>query len=208
MPSRRTLARRLESVTDFRSPSASLEQYATPAEIAAHLLHLAALQDDLSDELVVDLGSGTGTLALGAALLGPRRVIGLELDADALAIARENEARLDPGVPIEWIRGDATRSPLCLSDAVVVMNPPFGAQRGNEHADRAFLERAAEIASVSYSIHNEGSESFVESFAADRGGTVTHAFRASFDLDRQFAFHRDDRRTIDAEAFRIEWSGP
>jgi putative methylase len=107
---------------------------------------------------------------------------------------------------VAWLRADATQAPLRPDgETTVVMNPPFGAQSGNEHADRAFLETAAEIADVSYSIHNEGSESFVESFAADNGGEVTHAFRAEFELPRQFDHHTDESRTIDAEVFRVEW---
>jgi putative methylase len=86
------------------------------------------------------------------------------------------------------------------------MNPPFGAQSGNEHADRRFLRTAAEIAGVSYSLHNEGSREFVESFAADNGGEVTHAFAAEFDLPGQFEFHDQDSRTITAELYRIEWA--
>jgi len=85
------------------------------------------------------------------------------------------------------------------------MNPPFGAQSGNEHADRAFLATASEIAAVSYSIHNAGSEAFVESFADDGGGAVTHAFRAEFDLPKQFDHQTSERETVDAEVFRIEW---
>jgi len=85
------------------------------------------------------------------------------------------------------------------------MNPPFGAQSGNEHADRRFLETAAAISSVSYSLHNEGSQDFVESFAADNDGEVTHAFAAEFDLPHQFEFHEDASRNITAELYRIEW---
>jgi putative methylase len=86
------------------------------------------------------------------------------------------------------------------------MNPPFGAQNGNEHADRAFLSTAADIADISYSVHNAGSRAFVESFAADNAGEVTHAFAAEFDLDNQFDHHAADRAEIDTEVFRIEWS--
>jgi putative methylase len=86
------------------------------------------------------------------------------------------------------------------------MNPPFGAQSGNEGADRAFLETAAAIGDVSYSVHNAGSESFVESFAEDNGGTVTDAFAAEFELPRQFDHHTTESQSIDTEVFRIEWS--
>jgi len=203
---RRTLERRLQSLTGFADPAVALEQYPTPADVAAHLVHLAGVHNDLS-EPVVDLGSGTGVLALGAALAGAPSVVGVELDADAIATARENAAGVDlpPGRSPAWVRADATRPPLCLDDATVLSNPPFGARRGNEHADRAFLASAAELATVSYTVHNAGSRTFVESFAADRGGEVTHAFAAAFDVDRQFEFHTDDRRTLDTEVFRIEW---
>lgn len=203
---RRTLERRLQRLDGFADPRVEFEQYPTPADVAAHLVHLAALQGDLSRP-VVDLGSGTGVLALGASLAGARSVVGVERDAAAVATARENAARLDlpDGRAPAWVRGDATRLPVCPEGATVLSNPPFGAQRGNEHADRAFLASAADVAAVSYSIHNDGSREFVESFAADRGGAVTQAFAAEFDVDRQFEFHTDDRRTLATELFRVEW---
>ncbi|WP_459884306.1 METTL5 family protein [Halostagnicola bangensis] len=219
VPSRRTLARRLEGVADFREPSADLEQYLTPAEVAAHICHFASLQGDLADETVVDLGTGTGMLAIGAGLCDADRVVGIDTDPDALALARRNEQSVLTGhsvdgvsseesmvrTPLEWVRGDVTRPPLSVTDATVLSNPPFGAQRGNRHADRDFLETTRSIAKTSYTIHNEGSQEFVESYASDAGGTVTHAFRATFSLDNRLAFHTDDSRELEAEVFRIEW---
>lgn len=203
---RRTLERRLEAVEGFREPRADLEQYPTPADLTAHLVHLAALRGDLGDRTVVDLGAGTGRLALGAALGGAARVVGVERDPDALAIARGNERRLAAPAGVDWVLGDATRPPVCPDDGTtVLMNPPFGAQRGNEHADRAFLDAAARLGTVSYSIHNEGSRGFVEAFAGDRGGRVTDAFAATLTVDRQFPFHAAERADLPAEAFRIEW---
>ena len=204
MSTRRGLERRLADLATFEDPDPGLEQYPTPADLAAHLLHDADLRGDLSGT-VVDLGTGTGILALGAALRAPERVIGVEHDAAALATASGNERRLEPPTPVAWLRGDATRPPIDTRDATVMMNPPFGAQDGNRGADRAFLEAAARIAAASYSIHNAGSEGFVEAFAADSGGAVTHAFEAQFDLGRQFDHHTADRETITAEVFRIEW---
>ena len=205
------LERRLSELAGFREPRADLEQYPTPAWLAAHLVHLADLQGDLAGRIVLDLGSGTGVLALAAATRGPERVVGIERDRAALETARENEqVFLGEGNhargPVHWILGDATRPPVVPpGSTTVVMNPPFGAQRGNEGADRAFLAVAAELADVSYSIHNEGSRAFVEAFASDEGGEVTHAFAAAFGLGRQFEFHEDDRREIPVEVFRIEW---
>jgi putative methylase len=208
MTARRALTRRLEPVRPFEDPILALEQYPTPADIAAHLCHLADLHDDVRERTVVDLGTGTGVLALAAACRSPRRVLGLEIDPDALGIARENERRVAPPMGVSWIRGDAAAAPLCPDGPTTVLaNPPFGAQDGTRGADRPFLTTAATIADVSYTLHNEGSRGFVESFASDRGGYVTHAFAVEFDVDRQFHFHEQDRRSLSVEAFRIEWTG-
>ena len=206
MASRRALEGELAVVAGFDDPTASLEQYPTPADVAAHVVHLADLRGDVADRTVLDLGAGTGMFSLGAALRGAARVVGVELDPDALAVARENERRLDPSTPVDWLRADATRAPLCPETAVtVLMNPPFGAQAGNEGADRAFLETAAEVAAVSYSVHNEGSREFVEAFVADAGGEVTAAFRGLLAVERQFDFHGADRRELPVEVFRVVW---
>ena len=45
----------------------------------------------------------------------------------------------------------------------------------------------------------------MEAFVADAGGEVTHAFEATFELDRQFDFHEADRREITTEVFRVVW---
>ncbi len=206
MATKSELTQQLGVVAGFDDPRVDLEQYRTPPELAAHLVHTADLQGDIEGRTVLDLGCGTGMLALAAALRGPAGVVGVDLDPAPLAIARRNEARIATKTPISWIRGDATRLPLAPPEGTtVLMNPPFGAQDGNEHADRAFLEQTAAVADVSYSIHNAGSADFVEAFAADNGGTVTHAFAAEFDLPRTFPFHTEDSQTLDVELFRIEW---
>src|SRR6056297_1596552 len=121
------LERRLSHVSGFRDPRVDLEQYPTPADLAAHLVHLADVQGDIAERTVVDLGTGTGMLALGAAFRRPARVLALDRDPAALAQARENERRVagDEGTSattagasptgVEWLLGDATRAPLCLS---------------------------------------------------------------------------------------------
>lgn len=209
-PPRRTLARVLEALADFSDPDPTLEQYLTPPDIAAHICHQARMQTDL-EGWVVDLGTGTGMLAIAASLSGARRVLGIDVDADALELARRNAARIDEAGahgPLEWVRGDVTRPPVAApgdADVTVLSNPPFGAQRDNRHADRAFLETVRSIATVSYTIHNEGSQAFVESFAADAGADVTHAFRAEFPIANRFDFHTEREATLEAEVFRVEW---
>jgi putative methylase len=211
-----TLERRLEDLAGFAQPSIQLEQYPTPAPLAARLLHTARLQGDLAARTVFDLGAGTGVLSIGAALAGADRVVGVELDRRALQVARDNEclaasANTDgeaASLGVEWIRADATRPPFPASDEpTVVMNPPFGAQDGQEGADRGFLTAARDVAGVSYSIHNAGSLDFLEAFAADHGGRVTDAYEAELALERTFDFHDADRQAITAVVVRIDWRG-
>lgn len=206
MNTKRALERRLSRVDGFEKPRVELEQYPTPADIAAQLVHLADLRGDL-DGTVVDLGTGTGILAIGVALRGTKRVIGLDADPAALTRARENERRVAPSKKIDWLLGDGGRLPIRPSDVTVLMNPPFGAQRENRGADRRFLEAALDIADVIYSIHNAGSREFIESFVADHGGEVTHAYGLAFDLDRQFEFQTKETKTIRAECYRSSWRG-
>lgn len=201
---KRELARRLSVLEGFRDPTVELEQYATSPALAANLVHLADLHDDL-DRWVIDLGTGTGMLALAAATRGPPGVVGLDVDRGALQIARENELRLLSNRRVSWVQGDATESPLCHDEATVLSNPPFGAQHGARGADRAFLEVARALGVVSYSIHNAESRSFIEAFARDNDGDVTHAFESVLPMDAQFEFHTADRRELPVEVYRIEW---
>ncbi|GAB7008605.1 METTL5 family protein [Halorubrum trueperi] len=207
MASKRSLATKLGVVAGFEDPRVALEQYPTPPDLAAHVVHLADLHGDIDGRTVLDLGTGTGMLALAAALRGPARVFGIEIDRAALTTATGNERRVAASAPVHWIQGDATRLPLAAPGPVtVVMNPPFGAQDGNRNADRGFLATASRVATVSYSVHNAGSREFVEAFADDNGGEVTHAFAADFALDEQFDHHAEESREIDAEVYRIEWA--
>lgn len=206
MGTKRALERRLAAADAFSHPRIDLEQYATPADIAAHIVHFADLRGDLAARTVVDLGAGPGILAIGCAFREPGRVIGVEVDPAALATARDNAVTIDPPVGVDWVLGDATRAPLCPpGPTTVLMNPPFGAQRANVHADRAFLRTAARIADVSYSLHNAGSERFIEAFATANGGEVEDGLAIEFDLARQFEFHGAERAVVEAELYRIRW---
>lgn len=202
-----TLERRLSEVEDFSEPDPALEQYRTPAGVAAHLVSLADLQDDIEGRRILDLGCGTGMLALGAALLHPSRVAGIEIDEAALDIARWNELVVDADTRVDWIRGDVRDLPVCDEACTVIANPPFGAHADNRHADREFLEVIAPIADVSYTIHNEGSKEFLEAFSMDNGGRITHAFGVDFPLPKQFMHHEAETQSIQAELYRIEWDG-
>jgi putative methylase len=195
----------LQSVADFESPEADLEQYRTPAPVAAHLVALADLQGDIEDRTVVDLGSGTGMLALGASLRAPKRVVGAEIDGGALSLAQENESGLSGTKSVDWVRGDVTHLPVDLAGSTVIANPPFGAHEHTRHADRDFLETIATGAAVSYTIHNSGSREFLEAFTMDNGGRITHAYGVEFHVPKQFRHHEVESHEIQAELYRVAW---
>ena len=207
---RAALETQLAVVAGFDSPSAALEQYPTPPHLAASVVHDADLRGDIAGATVLDLGAGTGMLALGAALRGPARVVGVEVDPGALATARENRRRVGTRAPVEWVRADVTSLPLRAGgdpdrQTTVVTNPPFGAGKESVHSDREFLAAASAVADVSYSVHNAGSREFVAAFAADNGGRLTASHAADLELDRQFEFHEADRTAVDVEVHRVAW---
>jgi SAM-dependent methyltransferase len=106
---RSALETQLAVVAGFDDPSAALEQYPTPPGLAASVVHDADLRGDVEGTTVVDLGTGTGMLALGAALRAPTRVVGVELDPAALATARDNRRRVGVDAAVGWVRADVTR---------------------------------------------------------------------------------------------------
>jgi ribosomal protein L11 methyltransferase len=80
---------------------------------------------DLHGRQVLDLGTGSGVLAMAAALRGARSVTAVDIDADAIDAARHS-AVLNPGVQdIEWLVGDfrdARWAPLNRQWDVVLAN--------------------------------------------------------------------------------------
>jgi len=196
------LERMLENLEGFSDPSPRLEQYRTPAPLAARLLYHAALRGAIEGKRVCDLGCGTGILAIGASLLGASEVVAVDIDPSALAIARRNAERAK--VNVRFLHADANdpATPGQTGDCdTVVMNPPFGAQQ--LHADRPFLDASLAIAPVIYGIFNAGSRSFVEAYLAGRGA-IEEVIGGLFPVKRTFHFHRDEVREIPVEILIIK----
>ncbi|MDP2766031.1 MAG: METTL5 family protein [Candidatus Methanoperedens sp.] len=185
----------LEQLSGFKSPKPEREQYATPATVAAELLHFAFMKGDIVDT-VYDLGCGSGILAIGAKLLGAEKVIGFDDDSDVLETARANAKRLGADVEFVCSRIDE----VCEKAHTVVMNPPFGAQV--KGSDRPFLRKALELSSVVYSIHNAGSTEFIKKFISP--SVITEHKLIDFPIKRTFRFHTKEIKVITVEIYRIE----
>lgn len=87
---------------------------------ASTRLCLAALQAlPLGGRTVLDVGTGSGILALAARALGASRALGLDSDPDAIASAHDNLARNPNLDGVSYQLGDLTREPLPKADIVV-----------------------------------------------------------------------------------------
>ncbi len=77
----------------------------------------------LDDQIVADLGAGSGILAIAASKLGAKKVIAIELDEDATSNAIENIARNSVADRVHFIEGDAFEIlPLVAPADVVFAN--------------------------------------------------------------------------------------
>lgn len=188
------------------TPQARLEQYTISESVAANMLFIAAyLNDDVDGKSVVDLGCGTGRLALGASYLGARRVVGVDVDRLAVRTALENQRKAGLGGEVQWVNGDI-QSVTGKFDTVL-QNPPFGVQR--READRAFLVKALELGKSVYSLHNHPQvdkqlikqlkassgflqvppNAFLEGFIAKHNGEVKAVYALLMTIPRLFDFH-------------------
>jgi putative methylase len=196
----RELEMLLQRVPPHPHPSAELEQYPTPAPIAADLLYRALAAGDVAGKRVLDLGCGTGVLAIGAALLGAAGAVGVDLDPAALASA-EAAAR-DLGVAERTRWRQARVEEVREAADTVLMNPPFGAQR--KHADQPFHVAALACARVVYTLVNMPSRAWAERFYVGAGARVTANWAYAFPLPAQFWFHDKPRATIEVAALRAQ----
>ncbi len=203
---RKKLEMLLEKLRGHPDPHVLLEQYTIPARVAANILFIACyVYGDIKGKVVYDLGCGTGRLAIGAAILGARRVIGVDVDPKALRVARINSVIAGVVSKVEWILGDVEH--LSGKCDVVVQNPPFGVQRRG--ADRKFIVKALEIGSVIYSLHksNEESRKFIRRLVKKYGGRIDVIICMDLPLRPVFPFHRKRIHVVKVDLYRIVKGG-
>jgi putative methylase len=196
------LERALQQVEPHPLPKAYLEQYTLPVDVAAEWLFIAAyINDDIINKAVVDLGCGTGILALGAVFIGAKKAIGVDIDKAAVEIAEKNAEKLGIEEKVQWFTGDIDS--LTGSFDTVLQNPPFGVQKRG--ADRKFLLKALELAPVVYSLHKsgEGNRAFIKRFIEQHGGKVTGIFPMKLNIPRLFKFHTKRKYMVEVDLYRI-----
>jgi len=81
---------------EFPNPDIELEQYPTSPELAASVIMFAFERGDIGPgKVVLDLGCGTGMLAIGCALVDSDDVVGVDCDSSAIDVATSNARQLD-----------------------------------------------------------------------------------------------------------------
>lgn len=204
--SRKKLEMMIEKLLPHPSPEVMLEQYTIDAAAAANVLYISAhVYNDIDGRLVYDLGCGSGRLALGAVILGARYIVGIDIDALAIEMARENSISLGLSDRTNWIISDID----CVGGKAdtVIQNPPFGVQvRGT---DIRFLEKAIKISRVTYSLHkrNENTRRFIKEIAERHDGVVDNIIEMSMVIPHLFNFHYKKHYVVEVDLYRIKSKG-
>ena len=219
----------LEKVPKHPNPKVDLEQYSTPATIAADLIWNAYALGDIDGMSVLDLGCGTGIFAIASSLMGASYSLGVDIDDESIALAKITQNGIFREHDIDdananFIVGDINLfnsiSDL-LNDAnlknignnhsslsrfdTLIQNPPFGSQeKGTRHADRKFMEFAVNSADVIYSFHMKNTEEFVIDYYRDLGADVTHKLVYKFPIPKIYDFHTDESRDVKVVVLRVE----
>jgi len=214
----------LSKIEQHPSPKPSLEQYTIPADVAATMLYIAAYTyNNIIDKTVLDLGCGTGRLALGAAFLGATRITGVDINKTAVRTAFKNSKKIGLSNKVQWVVADI--------DAIhgkfdtVLQNPPFGIQK--RKADRKFLKKALEVGDSIYSLHKSSQNGkafikklkasgtnavpvppspFVKRFVEGHNGRINAVFAMLMTIPHMFSFHTKRKHEFVVDLYVIERS--
>ena len=212
-PAQKRIIRRLDlelflsKIAPQPTPQASLEQYIISESVASTMLHMAAYaNNDIIGKAVLDLGCGSGRLALGASYLGAREVVGVDIDKRAIKTAVENSRKVRSSSNVQWVIGDIKA--IVGRFDTVLQNPPFGVQK--READRTFLVKALKLGNSVYSLHNHPETDkrlikqlkassgflqvppspFLERFVAKHNGKINGVYAMLMTIPRIFDFHK------------------
>ncbi len=200
MMKKKRLSMLLSQLAPSPKPKLKWEGYTLDPEAAAEMVYVASWEnDDVAQKTVVDLGCGSGVLAISAALTGAKMTVGVDLDKEAVKTAKSNALKVTADVDL--VAGDIQ----CLRGHfdTALMNPPFGTRK--KGADVQFLQKALEVADVVYSLHKRSSS--VRDFLLQKvpriGGKVDQVREMEIVIRRTYSFHTKRRYTVKVDLYRI-----
>lgn len=178
------------------------EQYPTPPDIASEILWRAYLLKDVEGKVIADLGTGNGIFAIGAKILGADIVYAVDIDEEAIEIARRNAE--DFGLEIVFLCMDVEEFDEKVD--TVFMNPPFGLKL--KGADRKFLRKAFEVSEIVYCIHKIESDKFFRKFSRDFGFDCSLLFEFNYKIPVIYEFHEKRFHIFRAGVWRFSKHHP
>lgn len=188
----------IQKVPKHPNPKVDLEQYSTPATIAADLLWNAYSLEDIADKKVMDLGCGTGIFAIASKLLGAASAIGVDIDKDSIDLASSYCG------DVNFICSDICDLENDFDVDTIFQNPPFGSQKNaKKGADLKFISKAIELSpKVLYSFHMASTEEFLISYFEKNDLKITHIFRYNFPIPKIYEFHTRESANVEVIVIR------
>lgn len=188
----------IQKVPKHPNPKVNLEQYSTPATIAADLLWNAYSLEDIADKKVMDLGCGTGIFAIASKLLGAASAIGVDIDKDSIDLA-SSYCR-----DVNFICSDICDLENDFDVDTIFQNPPFGSQKNaKKGADLKFISKAIELSpKVLYSFHMASTEEFLISYFEKNDLEISHIFRYNFPIPKIYEFHTRESANVEVIVIR------
>lgn len=188
----------IQKVPKHPNPKVDLEQYSTPAIIAADLLWNAYSLGDIADKKVMDLGCGTGIFAIASKLLGAASAIGVDIDKDSTDLASSYCG------DVNFICSDICDLENDFDVDTIFQNPPFGSQKNaKKGADLKFISKAIELSpKVLYSFHMASTEEFLISYFEKNDLEITHIFRYNFLIPKIYEFHTRESANVEVIVIR------
>ncbi|WP_455279993.1 METTL5 family protein [[Eubacterium] cellulosolvens] len=190
----------LEKISSHPKPKFWLEQYTIPSWTAAEMLSIASdIHNSIKDKNIVDLGCGTGRLAIGSCILGAEKVLAVDIDPLAIKTADKNARLLKVKNKISWLNSDISVIKGTFDTAI--MNPPFGTKI--RHADSKFLLKALSIANVTISLHKRTTRNYLIKFIESKSGKINGLYEMQFKIPKTYEFHNRRSYTIDVDLYII-----
>ena len=180
-------------IDDFKEPKIKFEQYMTPPEIAAFMIHYAWMKGEIENKKIIDIGAGSGMLGIGAAFLGGN-VTMIEIDKDAFEILKNNVAKTDHEIGL--INKNIFDYDFDEEYDTALINPPFGIK--SENKDMDFIVEASKISKHIFSLH-DGSESNInniKSLFEKNNLEIMESLMMDFNLKSTYPWHEEKNKIL------------
>ncbi len=192
----------IQEIPGYRSPKLQLEQYVTDANIVATAVWDAYMRGYLTNARVLDLGCGTGRFAIAASIMGARHVVCIDIDNDAIIIAKEHAQKYGLN-NIDMVTMDVKASALMRRFDIVFQNPPFGIWSG-KGTDIDFLKIATNYGNTIYTIHKLSTLGFISRKVKSWGCEINVVDKVTITIPPMYRHHKMKKYKVEVFLARVE----